>query len=103
MLAGIRIRIVLALAGLSVAACAVAPPVQEMSDARQAIVAAEAASADRWAPDEIGEARRLIVAAEADIAAEAYGPARSKALRAQSRAMRALRRSLAAEEEVEAP
>jgi hypothetical protein len=76
--------------------CAVAPPVQEMSDARQAVAAAEEAEADRFARDEISEARRLIAAAEADIAAEAYGPARSKALRAQDRAMRALRRSTAA-------
>jgi hypothetical protein len=76
--------------------CAIAPPVQEMSDARQAIAAAEQASADRYAPDEIGEARRLIADAEQDIASEAYGPARFKALRAQDRAMRALRRSQAA-------
>lgn len=85
------------LAAISVAACAVAPPVQEMSDARQAILAAEAAAADRHAGDEIGEARRLIAEAEEDIAAEAYGPARSKALRAQARAMRALRQALDAE------
>lgn len=79
--------------------CAVAPPVQEMSDARQAIAAAEAAEADRFARDEISEARRLIAEAEQDIADQAYGPARSKALRAQDRAMRALRRSASAADE----
>lgn len=84
-------------AGVAVAllaACAVAPPVQQMSDARQAISAAEDAGADRLASNEIGEARRYLAEAEADIAAEAYGPARTKAQRAQSRAMRALRLAL---------
>jgi len=75
------------------AGCVLAPPVQEMSDARQAIAAAEAAAADRWARDEISEARRLIAEAEQDIAVEAYGPARSNALRAQDRAVRALQLS----------
>ena len=75
------------------AGCILAPPVQEMSDARQAIAAAEAAAADRWARDEISEARRLIAEAEQDIAVEAYGPARSNALRAQDRAVRALQLS----------
>jgi hypothetical protein len=65
-----------------------------MSDARQAIAAAEEAGADRFARDEISEARRYIEEAGQDIAAEAYGPARTMALRAQDRAMRALRRSL---------
>jgi hypothetical protein len=71
-------------------ACALAPPVQEMSDARQALAAAEAAGADRHAQEEFGEARRFIAEAEEDIAGERYGAARSKALRAQDRAVRAL-------------
>jgi hypothetical protein len=83
---------------LLLAGCAVAPPVQEMSDARQAIAAAEAASADRWARNEISAARRFLADAEEDIAAGAFGPARSNALRAQDRAVRALRLAQAAEE-----
>jgi hypothetical protein len=83
---------------LVLAGCAVAPPVQEMSDARQAIMAAESAGADRWARDAIGEARRFLAEAEEDIAGRAYGPARSNALRAQDRAVRALRQSQAAAE-----
>jgi len=83
---------------LILAGCAVAPPVQEMSDARQAIAAAEAAEADHWARNEISEARRYLAEAEADISEEAYGPARSNALRAQDRAVRALRLSQAARE-----
>jgi hypothetical protein len=80
------------------AGCAVAPPVQEMSDARQAIAAAESAGADRWARDEISEARRFLAEAEADIASSAFGPARSNALRAQDRAVRALRQAQSAPE-----
>lgn len=81
---------------LFLVSCAVAPPVQEMSDARQAIVAAEAASADRFARNEISAAREFLAEAEEDIAAGAFGPARSNALRAQDRAVRALRLSQAA-------
>jgi hypothetical protein len=83
-------------AAIILSGCAVAPPVQEMSDARQAIQAAEQAAADRWARNEISEARRFLAEAEDDIAAEAYGPARSNALRAQDQAVRALRLSQAA-------
>ncbi len=88
----------LLIAGIAVwlAACAIEPPVQEMSDARQAIAAAENADADRYAIDALDEARRYIAEAEQDIAAEAYGPARMKALRAQDRAMRARQSALEA-------
>jgi hypothetical protein len=92
MLSGVRGLAVLWLT-VTVAGCVVAPPVQEMSDARQAIVAAEKAEADRFAPDAISAARRLIGEAEQDIASHSYGPARLKALRAQDRAVRALRQS----------
>jgi hypothetical protein len=83
---------------LLLAGCAIDPPVQEMSDARQAIVAAEAADADHWARNEISAARRFLAEAEQDIAAGAYGPARSNALRSQDRAVRALRVSQAAQD-----
>ena len=83
---------------VALAACTLAPPVQEMSDARQAIAAAEEAAADRWARDEISAARQFLAEAEDDISAQAYGPARSNALRAQDRAVRALQLSQAAQE-----
>jgi len=86
--------IVLAAAVLS--ACALDPPVEEMSDARQAIAAAEQAEADRFARDAISEARRYLAQAEADLIAQAFGPARTKALHAKDRAVRALRESLEA-------
>jgi hypothetical protein len=91
---GLRNLLAFGVAAALLAACAVDPPVQQMSDARQAISAAEEAQADRFARADIDEARRYLAEAEADIAAGAYGPARTKALRSQGRAMRALRASL---------
>jgi hypothetical protein len=88
---------IVCLAAMLAVSCAVSPPVQEMSAARQALAAAEEAGADRFAPDEIAAARRFLADAEAAIAARAYGPARTNALRAQDRAMGALRRSQSGE------
>ena len=47
-----------------VAACAAGPPVQEMSDARQAIAAATEAGAEELAGDRLGEAQDLLDVAE---------------------------------------
>jgi len=73
------------------AGCVTAPPVQEMSDARQAITAAEEADADRLAADTLADARRFLAEAEKQIQEEAYGPARMNAVRAKNRAVLALR------------
>jgi hypothetical protein len=73
------------------AGCVTAPPVQEMSDARQAISAAEQADADRVAADTLADARRFLAEAERQIQEEAYGPARMNAVRAKNRAVLALR------------
>lgn len=90
-------RRLLAIAGLvASAACVTAPPVQEMSDARQAISAAEQASAGRLAPDSLGDARRLLAEAERQLQQQAYGPARMNAVRARNRAAQALASSQAA-------
>ena len=86
-------RVLLTLALLMVAGCVTAPPVQEMSDARQAIMAAEEADAARLAADTLSEARRLLAEAERQIQEEAYGPARMNAVRAKNRAVQALRSS----------
>jgi hypothetical protein len=75
---------------LALAACATAPPVQEMSDARQAIAAAEQADAGRYAPESLRDARRFLAEAERQIQQEAYGPARMNAVRAKNRAAQAL-------------
>ena len=86
-------RVLLTLALLMVAGCVTAPQVQEMSDARQAIMAAEEADAARLAADTLSEARRFLAEAERQIQEEAYGPARMNAVRAKNRAGQALRSS----------
>ena len=83
-------------AALAVAGCVTTPPVQEMSDARQAISAAEEADAGKLAPETLGDARRFLAEAEQQIQQEAYGPARMNAVRAKNRATQALRSSVAA-------
>lgn len=79
-------------------ACASAPPVQEMSDARQAIMVAEAADADHYAAATLADARRYLADAEQLLREEAYGPARMNAVRAKNRANRALAQAQSAAE-----
>lgn len=86
-------RLLLMLSVLTVAGCVTAPPVQEMSDARQAIIAAEQADAARLAADTLSDARRFLADAERQIQEESYGTARMNAVRAKNRAMQALRAS----------
>ena len=87
------IRVAATIGVLLLAACITAPPVQEMSDARQAISAAEQADAERVAADTLADARRFLAEAERQIQEEAYGPARMNAVRAKNRAVTALRSS----------
>lgn len=91
-------RVVVTMGALLVAGCVSAPPVQEMSDARQAIRAAEQADADRVAGDTLDDARRFLAEAEQQIQDGAYGPARMNAVRAKNRATLALRSIRGAEE-----
>jgi hypothetical protein len=84
-------RALLTLGTLAVAGCVTAPPVQEMSDARQAIDAAQQADARGAAADTLADARRFLEEAERQIQEEAYGPARMNAVRAKNRATLALR------------
>lgn len=74
---------------LALAACATAPPVQEMSDARQAIRAAEAVGAARRSPDSLLAAQRLLQEAQTQLEAGAYTSARRYALDARDAAIRA--------------
>ena len=85
------IRVPATIGILLLAACVTAPPVQEMSDARQAIAAAEEADAERVAADTLADARRFLAEAERQIQEQAYGPARMNAVRAKNRAVLALR------------
>jgi hypothetical protein len=84
-------RALLTLIALVIAGCVTAPPVQEMSDARQAISAAEQANADRVAAATLADARRFLAEAEQQIQQQSYGPARMNAVRAKNRALLALR------------
>jgi hypothetical protein len=85
------LRVLASIGALVLAGCVTAPPVQEMSDARQAIAAAEQADAGRVAADTLADARRFLAEAERQIQVQAYGPARANAVRAKNRAVLALR------------
>ncbi len=75
---------------LVLTACASAP-VQEMSDARQAIRAARQAGADQHAPYELATAQQLLDAAETELERRAYDDARRLAEDAREAAIRARR------------
>jgi prophage DNA circulation protein len=73
---------------LALTACASAP-VQEMSDARQAIYSAEASGAARGSPATLLTAQRLLREAQERLEAGAYGEARRYALDARDAAIQA--------------
>lgn len=78
----------LAVAIVSLVACAAAP-VQEMSDARQAIHSAEAVGALQRSPQILMEARRLLQEAQTRLESGAYEDARRYALDARQQAIKA--------------
>lgn len=80
--------LMLALA-MSVSGCAGAP-VQEMSNARQAIKAARDAGADKIVPSTLSEAQTLLERAETNLQRRAYRDARRDAIAARSKATEAL-------------
>ena len=90
-----RYRGAIILLTLVIASCVAGPPVQEMSNARQAIAAAEELDAATLAPDELNEARRLLEEAESQLRDRNYGLAQNSAIRARSRAVEALQASQA--------
>jgi Domain of unknown function (DUF4398) len=69
--------------------CASAP-VQEMSNARQAIRAARDAGAEKTAPDAMREAQALLSNAEENIQKRMYRSARHSAVEARAKAAQAL-------------
>jgi len=71
-------------------------PFQEMSDARQAIRAAERAGAAKYAPDTLDEARRLVDRARVGMQKGDYRQARDDAGQAREKAMEARRLAEAA-------
>ncbi len=81
------------------AGCASTPPVQEMSDARQAVQAAREVHAERYAPISLSEAERLLEEATRQLRAKNYRKARENALAAKKMALKARHASSAKEEE----
>jgi hypothetical protein len=77
-------------AGATLGGCAGAP-FQEMSDARQAIRAAERAGAAQHAPEMLGEARGLVERARLGMQKGDYRQARDDAEQAREKAMEARR------------
>jgi hypothetical protein len=84
-----RIPAIVVVAGLTLAACAGAP-VQEMSNARQAIRAAREAGAEKSAPQKLNEAEALLNRAEDSLERRAYREARRSAIAARDKAAEAL-------------
>ena len=75
---------------MSLTACVVGPPVQEMSNARQAIKAAVDAGAAASAAQELTEAQQLLERAERRFEGQAYREARVSAAAAHGKAKKAL-------------
>jgi len=75
---------------LFLTACETAPPVQEMSDARQAIAVAREAGAENYAADTLREAEAYLDSAQKRLGERAYAQARRDALQAKNRALHAL-------------
>jgi hypothetical protein len=73
----------------ALAACAGAP-VQEMSNARQAIRAAHDAGAEQVASQQLTEAKAFLEQAEASLQTRAYRAARRNAVAARGKAVEAL-------------
>jgi Domain of unknown function (DUF4398) len=83
------LRVFVLLLSIGIAACASAP-VQEMSNARQAIKAARDAGAEKMAPQTLSEAEALLHRAEGSLQRREYREARREAVAARSKAAEAL-------------
>ncbi|HJP34599.1 MAG TPA: DUF4398 domain-containing protein [Gammaproteobacteria bacterium] len=94
-------RLLVLLAALVIVGCATSPPVQEMSDARQAIAAAEDADAARFAPAPLDDAKRYLSEAETQIRVRSFNLARKNAIRAKNSAVDALQASQTANQSAE--
>ena len=78
---------------LSLTACETAPPVQEMSDARQAIAVAKEAGAEELAAFHLKAAEDYLASAEEALNNRAYNEARRDAKHAKMKALDALKAS----------
>ena len=75
---------------LFIGACQSSPPVQEMSDARQAIAVARAAGAEKLAEADFRAAESSLANAQRKLSEHAYSQARRDALEAREKALEAL-------------
>jgi PBP1b-binding outer membrane lipoprotein LpoB len=91
------IRIAITAAALLAAGCE-SMPVQEMSDARQAIMAAREAGAEEHAAEVLLEAEESLQSAEKYLNSRNYGVARREAIEAKTKAIDALHVSEASRE-----
>ena len=87
------LQVLLLSACCSLAACETAPPVQEMSDARQAITVATKAGAEEHAAPLLKAAVDYLQSAEGFLNDRKYELARRDAVSAKSSALDALRRT----------
>ena len=72
------------------AGCGTSPPVQEMSDARQAIAAARDAGAEQSAAEDLRVAEAFLDSAQRKLSERSYAQARRDALQAKAKALAAL-------------
>jgi len=87
----VALRRAIALAMLVLtAACSSGPPVQEMSDARQAIAVARQAGAEDHAAEQLRAAEAYLDSAQQKLSERAYAQARRDALQAKLKALDAL-------------
>jgi hypothetical protein len=86
-----KIVLLLAVAAGALGCATRSPPVQEMSDARQAIHAARAAGSDLAQPQALELAEELLEQASHALAERRYSEARAAALEAKRNAIRARR------------
>lgn len=82
--------------GAGLAAGCAGWPVQEVSDARQAITAAERAGAQKYAPETLAEAKKLLASARASAYDGDYRAARDSAEAARAKAIEARREAVEA-------
>ena len=94
-----RPRLFICAALLVATACASSPPVQEMSDARQAIAAAREAGAATFDNEGLRKAEGQLAEAEAQLQQRIYWDARRLAVDAKETAIAALLRSRSLREE----
>jgi len=78
---------------LAVAGCVTGPPVQEMSDARQAIAVAKKAGAAEYAAAELSAAMAYLESAQEKLSVRHYKSARHDATLAKDSALDALTRA----------